>query len=125
MSIHLKLYSGNDTYMTPSGALADAEYVAAQWPASARFAHVVQTDAAGETMFGFYNLSAMRTQYGIDGSLSAAEAVEALAEAMEAEREAQQGDPTESTPEERIAAALELNNVLQMPTVNDDDPDIA
>lgn len=32
-------------------------------------------------------------------------------------------DPTESTPEERIAAALELANVMNMPVVNDDDPD--
>lgn len=30
----------------------------------------------------------------------------------------------ESTPEERIAAALELQNVMAMPTVNDDDPDM-
>ena len=28
-----------------------------------------------------------------------------------------------NTPEERIAAALELSNVMNMPTVNDDDPD--
>ena len=34
-----------------------------------------------------------------------------------------QGDVTESSAEERIAAALELANTMNMPTVNADDPD--
>lgn len=32
-------------------------------------------------------------------------------------------DPDMSTPEERIAAALEYNNMLNSPVVHDDDPD--
>lgn len=123
MSVFLKLYDPNDTYMTPAGELADSGFVSRTWPASSRFAHVVQTDETGETMFGFYNLSAMRTQYGIAKSLSAEEAVAELSAAMEAEQVAQVGDQTESTPEERIAAALELANVINLPDINSDDPD--
>ena len=120
----LKLYDQNDTYMSPAGTLLDAAAVLGQWPAAARFAHVVETDPSGETMLSFDGLSKMCGIFDVDRSgLTDAEAVEALAEAIYQQRLASEGDPAESTPEERIAAALELANTINLPTVNDDDHD--
>ena len=117
MQITLKKYVSDDTYMAPSGALMDAAAVRAKFPASAHFAHVVQTDAAGQMMYGFYNLAAMRSKYGIDSSLSEDEAVPALEAAMNAEQDAQAAAATEPTAEERIAAMMEYQVLTSMSDV--------
>ena len=117
-NIYLKLYDANDTYMSPSGALMDAERVAAHYPASQSFAYIVQTDASGEMMYGFYSLSAMKSKYGIVNS-NLVQAVQAIEDAMNAEQEAQEAEAQAAaemvTPEERIAAALELQALMSMP----------
>ena len=103
---HLEKYTGTKTYMFPNGALATPEAVLNQFPAATSFVHIVETDAAGEVMFAFQNLSAMRTLYNIDSALSEAEAIAALQTAI--------NTVPENTPsaEERIAAALEYQNLL-------------
>lgn len=82
---------------------------------------------AGDINGSFYGiLSSMVGMYSDMGAdFSKAETDEEKLEVIEAFEDAQNdpGDITESTPEERIAAALELQNILAMSTINDDDPD--
>lgn len=103
-------YTGEKTYMFPNGALATKEAVLEQFPAALAFVHFVETDENGEVMWAFQNLSAMRTQYGIDKSLSESEALAKIQEIINTEPEV---DTTPSA-EERIAAALEFQNLASM-----------
>ena len=106
----LEKYTGNKTYMFPNGALATPQAVLDQFPAATAFVHVVETDENGEVMWAFENLSAMRTLHGIDKSLSEAEAIAALQDIINTPQEI---DDTPSA-EERIAAALEFQNLVSM-----------
>lgn len=110
---YLEKYTGEKTYMYPSGALATKERVLKDFEAALAFPHIVETDEAGEVMFGFYNLSAMRTQYGIDSSLSEAEAIQAIQDIMNTP------DPEETVDEstvalQNIAAQLEFQNMMAL-----------
>lgn len=107
----IKLYDGTKTYMYPNGILATPERVLQDFPAALQFNHYVETDEAGEVMWGFQNLSAMRTVYGIDSSLSVADAL-ATIETIINTPEAIDDTPTS---EERIAAALEAQVMMSMP----------
>ena len=111
----LEKYTGKKTYMFPTGRLATPEVIAAEYPATAAFVHVVETDANGEVMFALMNLSALRTQYDIDTGLTEADAIAAIEEALNAKDEVVVSD--EPTAEERIAAALEAQVMLSMPDV--------
>lgn len=115
MAITLKKYKQTDMYMSPSGALMDAAAVSEQFPAASVFPHVVETDPAGQMMYGLYNLAAMRGQYGIDPALGEAEAIAALTDAMNAEQEAQKEAATQPSVEERTAAALEFLAMSSLP----------
>jgi hypothetical protein len=105
---YFEKYVNTKTYMFPNGALATPEVVLDKFPASVSFVHVVETDANGEVMFAFQNLSAMRTIYGIEGALSEADAITALQTAINAEPE------YTASAEERIAAALEYQNLVSL-----------
>lgn len=113
--IYLKKYVPTDLYMSPSGALMDAAAVSEQFPAAAVFPHVVETDQAGQMMYGLYNLAAMRSQYGVDAALAENEAITAVADAMNAEQEAQREAANQPTVEERTAAALEFLAMNSLP----------
>ena len=119
--IYLKLYNSNDTYVSPSNEIMDAVAVLSHFPASSITAFVVQTDAYSEIMYGFYNLSTLKSKYNIDSSLSNIEAVQAIEDAMNLEKqqqqEAEQAAALIPTPEERIAAALEFQNLNNLPDV--------
>lgn len=115
----IEKYTGEKTYMFPNDTLADRAAVLGRFPAALTFSHIVETDENGEVMWAFQNLSAMRTMHKIDPALSESEAIAELQRIVNTEPE----PPEENTPEERIAAALEMQNLLQMPTVNEDDPD--
>lgn len=111
------------TYSTPVGT---NRFTAEEWkmlhPAPAGATVVC---SAGDINGGFFGiLSQMVRMYeaaGVDFSNAITD--EDKLDAIEAFEKTGGGDPTESTPEERIAAALELANVIAMPTVNEDDPD--
>ena len=94
--------------MFPNGKIATPETIAEKYPAVLSFTHIVETDDGGEVLYAIENFSAMKTMWGIDRSLSEAAAIEALEAAMNAKPE------PAVTPEERIAAALEYNNLLSM-----------
>ena len=105
----LEKYDGSKTYMFPNGKLGTVEAVTQEFPAWQSFTHIVTTDEAGEVMFGFENLSAMRSLYGIGSELSEEEAILAIQEIIIT-------PPAEPAPsaEERIAAALEYQNLAAM-----------
>ena len=122
---NLKLYDSTKTYMAPSGALMTPEKVARQWPAAQQnFPFVVETDAAERMMLSMDALATLASVHNVDVSgMADADAVEEIADAIYQERVAAEGDPTESSAEERTAAALEAIVMNNMATVNDDDPD--
>lgn len=104
-------YTGEKIYMAPNGAIYDKTTVLRDFPAALTFVHIVTTDEAGEVMFAMQNLSAMRTQYGIDSSLSEAEAIAAIQDILNTPQE----ENTDPTAEERIAAALEYQVMASLP----------
>lgn len=104
--VYLKLYNKNDVYASPSGVIMDAQEVVREFPASAHFSYVVETDAYGEVMFGFMSLSALKTQYEIDQNLSDSVAVEAIADKMYAARVAEEEAQARASEEAKAAAEL-------------------
>ena len=104
-------YTGDKTFMFPNGALATKEAVLEQFPSALTFVHIVETDENEEVMWALQNLSAMRTQFGIDSSLSEDEAIEAIENIINNPPVAE----SEATAEERIAAALEYQVMASLP----------
>ena len=104
-------YTGEKIYMAPNGAIYDKATVLRDFPAALTFVHIVTTDEAGEVMFAMQNLSAMRTQYRIDSSLSEAEAITAIQDILNTPAK----ENTDPTAEERIAAALEYQVMASLP----------
>ena len=111
-----ELYTSTKTYMFPNGQLASPEAVAQRYPATAVFAHAVETDADSEVLFALENLSALRSRLGIDPALSAQDAIDEINVIANAAPE------TSDIPsaEERIAAALEAQLLLAMPDAEND-----
>lgn len=106
----IEKYTGEKTYMYPNGAIATPEVMQQDFPAVLTFTHIIETDEAGEVAFAVQNLSAMRGFYNIDKSLSEDEAIAAIQNAI--------NNPpvleAEPSAEERIAAALEYQNLMSM-----------
>lgn len=107
----IEKYTGEKTYMFPNGALATPEVMVAQFPAVLTFAHIIETDEAGEVAFAVQNLSAMRGVYGVDPALTEDEAIAAIQEIVNTPEEVN----TDPTAEERIAAALEYQVMASLP----------
>lgn len=107
--IKIEKYNGSKTYMFPNGDLATPDVVKEKFPAVSTFTHIVETDEAGQVMFAIQNLAAIKSQMGIDSNLSDEESIRQI----ENLRNAPPPEP-EVTAEERIAAALEFQNVLNM-----------
>ena len=102
-------YTGDKTYMFPNGAIATKEIVLKKFPAALTFTHFVETDENSEVMWAFQNLSAMRTLYKIESSLSEDEALAKIQEIINT-------PPPEPEPsaEERMAAAMEFQNLMSL-----------
>lgn len=106
----IEKYNGTKTYMFPSGNIATPEVMDIEYPAWRIFTHIVETDEGGEVMFAFQNLSAMRSMHNIDTSLTEDEAISEIENLLNTEPTIN----TDPTSEERIAAALEYQNLLNM-----------
>ena len=106
----LTIYDGTKTYMYPNGTLATPERVLIDFPAITAFPHVVETDEGEQVLGAVMNLSQLRSNYAIDPSLTIPEAVAELEYLINNPPEPVQ----EVTVEERIASALEFNNLLNM-----------
>ena len=107
--IKIEKYTGTKTYMYPNGALATPEVMKQDFSAIEAFTHIIETDEAGQVCFAVQNLAAVRSQLGIDSSLSEDEAIVAIEELRNAPI-----PEAEPSAEERIAAALEYQNLLTM-----------
>lgn len=113
--VKAELYDNTKTYIRGDGSLANSAVMLRDHPAVAVTLHVVITDESGICMLAIDPLVRRRSQLGIDSSLSDEEAVLEIErlenEAMNAPHE------VFITPEERIAAALEFQNIMSMPDV--------
>lgn len=107
--IKVEKYNNSKTYMFPSGDIATPERVEKDYPAVKYFDHIIETDEAGQVMFAIQNLAAAKSQFEIDANLSDEEAIAKIEEI----RNTPPPEP-EPTAEDRIAAALEFNNLLNM-----------
>lgn len=116
----LEKYTGDKTYMFPSGKLATRSVVLQNYPAVLSFVHVVETDENGEVMWALENLSAMCTMHGIDRSLPEEKKIAKLQEIINTEPEVD----TTPTAEERIASALEFQVMASLPdeTIEEETP---
>lgn len=108
--IKVMKYTGEKTFMYPNGEIATPERILADYPAILTFAHIIETDENEEVLFAVQNLSATRTMYNIDKGLSEEEAIQAIEDL----RNTPPVINTEPTAEERIASALEFQNLLAM-----------
>lgn len=107
--VKIEKYTGNKTYMYLNGALATPDTIKNDFPAVEAFVHIIETDEAGQVCFAVQNLAAVRLQQGIEVELTEDEAVAKIEEI----RNTPQPEPEAST-EERIAAALEYQNLTNM-----------
>lgn len=107
-------YDGTKTFMYPNGALATPERVLADFPAVMTFTHIIETDEAEQVCFAVQNLAAMRSIYNVDTSLSEDEAIAKIEEIINTEPE------YEPSAEERIASALEFQNMASLPDVEEE-----
>ena len=107
----LEKYTGEKTYMAPSGTLYTPERIQQDFESILVFPHVIQTDENGEMCWAVMNLSAMRSQYEIDPSLSEGEAIAKLEEIINTPPEEPETPPSA---EERSAAALEFQPLRSM-----------
>lgn len=109
--LKLEKFDGTKTYMFPNGALAEPDAIRAKFPAVNHFTHVIEVN--GDVCQAVMNLNALRQIHGIDSALSEADAITAIENIMNA---VPAEDDTPTT-DERIAAALEFQNILAMEDV--------
>ena len=107
----IEKYTGEKTYMFPNGSLATKDAVLQQFPAALSFAHIVETDEGHEVMFALQNLSAMRSMYNIDVTLTENEAIAVIQEVVNTPEPVN----TEPTADERIAAEMEYQVMASLP----------
>ena len=107
--IKIEKFTGDKTYMYPNGTIATPETIKKDFPAVEAFVHIIETDEVGQVCFAVQNLAAVRSQMGIDSALSEDEAILKIEEL----RNAPPPEP-EASAEERIAAALEYQNLVNM-----------
>lgn len=113
-------YDGTKTYMYPSCKIATPEVVTQDFPAWKMFTHCIVTDDAEETIYSFMSLSSLRTQYNIDSSLSEADAIAAIQDAMNApapepvESDEVSNEELTATSLASIAASLDYQNMLTL-----------
>ncbi|MEA4894227.1 MAG: hypothetical protein VB064_03095 [Oscillospiraceae bacterium] len=108
--IKIKKYLGNETYMFPNGSLATPEIMQAEFPAILTFPHIIETDENEQICWAVNNLSAMRSVNNIAKELTEEEAISEI----ERIRNTTQVVSIEPSAEERIAAALEYQNMMSM-----------
>ena len=103
-------YTGDHTFMYPNGELATPEVMTARYPAILAFGHIIETDEQREVCYAIENLSAARSRHGIDPALTEEAAIAAIEVIVNTPPEI---DATPG-PDERMAAALEFQNMLAM-----------
>ena len=109
----LYFFDKTKTYIYPNNKVATPEQTAKDFPAahSGLIKFVVTSDEDGVIMLGIDTLTTLKGIYNIDSSLSDDEALQAIEDIMNTPVEP---DTTPSA-EERIASALEFQNLMSMP----------
>lgn len=107
--IKILKYTGEKTYMYPSSKLATPEVVMEDYPSIIAFPHVIETDENEQVIFGIYNISVLRSQYQINPELSEDEAIAKIQEIRNTPEVIEEPEPDAA---ERIAAALEYQNLI-------------
>lgn len=102
-------YDNTKTFMYPNGEVATPERVLQDFPATAIFTHIIETDSAHQVLFSMDNLSSVRDRYNIYVDLTDDEAIMKINEIIN--EPAPTPDPTA---EERIAAAMEFQNLMSL-----------
>lgn len=120
------IWDKQSTIITPVGEILTPEQWIERYP-MAGLNNITVVCGAGEINGSFFGtlgqMVQMYEQQGADFSdattnIQKLEVIEAFEDEMN-----NPPDTGESTPEERIAAALEYSNMLNSPVVNEDDPD--
>lgn len=124
MAKRYAIWDKESPIITPIGEVLSAEQWVARYPV-ASVPTITIVCSAGEINGGFFGtLGQMVQMYEAQGAdFSEAATDEEKLEVIEAWEDKMNEPSTDPTAEERIAAALELQNVMNMPTVNDEDPD--
>ena len=108
--LHLFKFDGSSTFMFPNGELATPQKIREHFPAVDSFTHVLEIK--GDMCQAVESLSALRELNHIDSSLSEEEAIAALETVINTPP-----PEPEPTADERIAAALEFQNILGLDNV--------
>lgn len=104
--IKLERFDGEKTYMFPNGAIATPAEIRSQFPAVDMFPHIFEVN--GHVLQAVMELSAMRGMHNIDEQLSDEEAI------LEMQTIINTPQVNEPSAEDRIAAAMEYQNLLTM-----------
>lgn len=104
--IRLEKFDGTKTYMFPNGDIATPEKIRQQFPAVDHFPHVLEIN--GDVCQAVMSLNALRQIHTVDDGLEEAEAIVAIQNAINTPPVA------EPSAEERIASALEFQNLLSL-----------
>ena len=112
MKKYFEIYDKNKVYLTPTNAIADFAKVCDMYKGAAmpKVTFVVGTDPKGTKMLSFDEISTVCNVYGVDPELPDNEALAAIIEAANKP----EPEPAPSA-EERIAAALEYQNLASLP----------
>ncbi len=102
--IKLKKFDNKTTYMYPNGTVATPERILGDFPAIEHFAHVLEI--SGDVCQAVLNLNALRQMHNVDPMLEEDEAIRVIEDILNTPVE------PEPTAEERIAAALEYQNMI-------------
>lgn len=105
--IKLVKYDNKTTYMFPSGKIATPAVMQEEFPAVTVFPHVIQV--SGNVCQAVMELEALRSMHNIDPKLTDDEALTEIEKIMNAP----EPEP-EPTADERIAAALEYQNMMNL-----------
>jgi len=105
--LKLEKFTNNKTYMFPNGSIASPEEIEKQFPAVIMFPHVIEVN--GDVCQAVMSLNALRSIHNIDSELNEVDAIAAIESKMNTPQE------VIVSPEERLAAASEFQNILTLP----------
>lgn len=108
----IRKYTGDKLFMYPNGDLATKDRMLKDFPAVLTFTHIIETDENEQVCFAVQNLSAMRGVYGVDPALTEDEAIAKIEEIINTP-----APEPEASAEERIASALEFQNMMSLEDV--------
>lgn len=111
MTRYLEKYTGEKTYIFPSGGIGTKEAVLDSFPAALTITYVVETDESKTIMYAMNQLLPMRQKYGIGSEVSDDDAIAQIQKIINTPVE----EVVVPTTEERTAAALEFLAMNSLP----------